>query len=74
MPVKKSKPKRSMPRITSAPASSRKRRKDIAARVAAAVSMPEELYGEVIAKRLPAHDNNFSGYVRDLIRADLAMS
>lgn len=41
-------------------------------RIAAAVSIDEQLYKWALEKRVNPEDTNFSQYVRELIRADLA--
>jgi hypothetical protein len=70
---KKPKPKSGtpMPTTTLTPLSSRRRRKKIAARVSAAVSIPESLYLASLKRAETKADNNWSGYVRDLIQEDL---
>lgn len=67
----KSKPKQAMPKIAPPPSGKRRTKPR---RVSAAVCMPDDLYTEVIEKRLPKFDDNFSRYVRDLVRADLALT
>lgn len=68
----KSKTKRAnMPTTTLPPLSSRKRRKPIKARVSAAISIEEALYKLALLKAASHYDNNFSGYVRTLVKRDL---
>lgn len=70
MPKAKPTPK-AMPSTTLTPLSSRKRRKRVSARVTAAVNIDEALYTDALTKARSHHDNNFSGYVRTLLRGDL---
>jgi hypothetical protein len=65
-------PRNAMPTTTLTPLSSRKRRKRITARVSAAISIEEPLYLQALQKAKSHHDNNFSGFIRYLIKSDLA--
>lgn len=60
-----------MPQSTLSPLPSTKRRKRLAVRVNAAVCMEEPLYLQALRKAESVSDNNFSAYVRRLIRRDL---
>lgn len=64
-------PRAAMPATTLGPLSSRKRRKPLKARVSAAISIEETLYKQSLVKAASHHDNNWSGYVRTLIKQDL---
>ena len=68
---KSKKQTRTMPHASLAPLSTRKRRKKIRTRVTAAVSIDEDLYTQALRKAAVTSDNNFSGYVRKLIRSDI---
>jgi hypothetical protein len=70
-PKRKPKPETSMPQTTLTQLSTRKRRKRIRARVSAAISIEEPLYLQALTRAASKADNNFSGYVRNLIRQDL---
>ena len=52
----------------------RRRFKRTGGNLAAALSIPEPLYLAALSVAEREHDNNFSGYVRALIRADLRTS
>ena len=52
---------------------SRKQRKTLPPRVCAAISIDETLYLKALAKAGMSHDNNFSRYVRTLVKKDLGM-
>lgn len=71
---KQTPPPKPMPATTLSPLSSRKRRKQIEARVCAAVSMPEHLYLAGLKRAKVKAGNNWSAYVRDLISDDLSSS
>ncbi|WP_395735138.1 hypothetical protein [Prosthecobacter sp.] len=62
-----------MPATKNPPSSSstRVRRKTLKPRVTAAVSIDEDLYTQSLAKAKTDHDNNWSGYVRFLVKKDL---
>jgi hypothetical protein len=52
--------------------STRRRRKRVRSRVSAAISLDETLYTQALERAAATADNNFSGYIRELIRGDLA--
>jgi len=74
MPKKKTAPKpkrRPMPKTSTPSPSSRNRRKEPVTRVSAAVSIDEPLYQGALKRAAVVADNNFSRYVRDLVKRDL---
>lgn len=66
--------KPAMPATTLAPLSGRRRIKPIKARVLAALALDTALYHKALSRAERVSDNNFSAYVRGLIRKDLGMA
>lgn len=63
-----------MPATTLAPLSGRRRIKPIKARMVAALALDPGLYRAALKKAEAKHDNNFSAYVRSLLKGDLGIA
>ena len=74
------KPKRprikpAMPATTLSPLPGNRRRiKPIKARVVAALALDPTLYGKALGRAANVADNNFSAYIRGLIKKDLGLA
>lgn len=66
--------KPAMPATTLAPLSGRRRLKPIKARVLAALALDPDLYRSALKRAELKHDNNFSSYVRSLLKRDLGIA
>lgn len=73
-PSTKLKKRASMPATTLVPLSGRRRIKKIRARVSAALALDPSLYEAALKRAAAKNDNNFSAYVRDLIRKDIGIA
>lgn len=67
--------KPAMPATTLAPLPGQRRRiKPVKARVTAALALDPGLYSKALRRAETNHDNNFSAYVRALLKRDLGMA